>query len=87
MSLAKVMAKEKNITLSEAEKILKDEDAAFDLERKKKTKAKDVEDEDDDKDDFGRPKLKAGKKYIKQRKSTKPVSAGKTAKLKAYLGI
>lgn len=86
MSLAKVMAKEKNITVDEAAKLLKDEDNAYELERKKKTKAKDVEDEDDDKDDFGRPKLKSGK-YIKQRKSTKPVSAGKTAKLKAYLGI
>lgn len=87
MSLAKVMAKEKNITVDEAAKLLKDEDNAYELERKKKTKAKDVEDEDDDKDDLGRPKLKTGKKYIKQRKATKPVSTGKVAKLKAYLGI
>lgn len=87
MSLAKVMAKEKNITVDEAAKLLKDEDAAFDLERKKKAKGKAIGESDtDDTDDMGRPKLKSGK-YIKQRKSTKPVSAGKTAKLKAYLGI
>ncbi len=89
MSLAKVMAKEKNITVEAAEKMLKAEDEAF--EQKKKAKAKvggEAEAEKDDEGDgMGRPKLKPGKKYIKQRKVTKHVGAGTTAKLKAYLGI